>query len=313
MTESLLLSIKVVTPLVVFIGLGYLIRCRNWISQVSIKEMNQVVFKVLLSTMVFYNIYQSDIVRDFDPGLLIYAVSALFVIFLILCVLTGRRIEDKSIAPVVIQGIYRSNFVLFGLQVSASVCGSDQVGMTTILIAVIIPVYNVLAVFLFETYRHEHIDIKKIFKGILTNPLILASALGLLSVAVKVRFGTVVEDTLKSISQMATPLSLILLGGTISLEGFRKYWRYAMICAAGRLVIVPMIILTIAVCLGYRGSGLVALMVMSGSPTAVSSFPMAAQMGGNSELAGQIVAVTTVFSTITIFMWTYVLSFTGLI
>ena len=81
MAESFALSVQVVVPLVVFMGVGSIIRKRKWMSSGSVKEMNDVVFKVLLSTMVFYNIYQSDLAEDFDLGLLRYAVAALFLSF----------------------------------------------------------------------------------------------------------------------------------------------------------------------------------------------------------------------------------------
>lgn len=308
MLESFLLSVKVVVPLVLFMGIGYVIRCRGWLSLVSIKEMNDVVFKVLLSVMVFYNIYQSDLTAEFDLQLLIYAIIALFVSFTVLVFLIRKYIKDKTVAPVLIQGIYRSNFVLFGLQVTESICGSEGLGMTTILISVIIPMYNVLAVVLFETYRQSSVNLKRLLKGIIKNPLIIASVLGLLSVFCKLYLGSVLEDALKSIAQMATPMSLILLGGTVTFAGIKKFWKYTVICSIGRLLVIPAIFLSMAVLLGFRKNALVALMVMFASPTAVSSFTMASQMGGNSELAGQIVAVTTVFSVVTIFGWTYVLS-----
>ena len=149
MAESFALSVQVVVPLVVFMGVGSIIRKRKWMSSGSVKEMNDVVFKVLLSTMVFYNIYQSDLAEDFDLGLLLYAVAALFLSFAILCLAVGRKVRDRAVAPVLIQGIYRSNFVLFGLQVTASICGEGQLGMATVLISVIIPLFNVLAVILF--------------------------------------------------------------------------------------------------------------------------------------------------------------------
>lgn len=94
----------------------------------------------------------------------------------------------------------------------------------------------------------------------------------------------------------------------MTVSGVRKYWKYSVTVSVFRLLVVPAVFLGTAVALGFRGTGLVALMVMYGSPTAVASFPMATSMGGNSEMAGQIVAVTTVFSVVTIFMWTYVLS-----
>ena len=143
MLESILISVKVVLPLMVFMGLGVLIRKRSMVSQSTIKEMNQVVFKVLLATMVFYNIYKADLQQDFDGYLLAYAAISVIIMLGILVAVIPRFIKDKTIAPVMIQGIYRSNFVLFGLQVTASICGSDNLGMTTILISVIIPMYNV--------------------------------------------------------------------------------------------------------------------------------------------------------------------------
>ena len=48
MAESFALSVQVAVPLVVFMGVGSIIRRREWMSPGSVKEMNDVVFKVLL-------------------------------------------------------------------------------------------------------------------------------------------------------------------------------------------------------------------------------------------------------------------------
>lgn len=94
------------------------------------------------------------------------------------------------------------------------------------------------------------------------------------------------------------------------LHSYRKELLYVCI---GRLIIVPLIFISIAVCLGYRDSNLVALMVMLASPTVVSSFSMASEMGGNGELAGMIMVFTSVLSIITIFLWVWVLNLFSLI
>lgn len=313
MGQSLWLSMKVVIPLVIFMSLGAVIRWKGWLSEGAVKEMNHVVFRVLLASMVFYNIYQADLAEDFDLRLLIFAAAALFSSFAIAAMAIGKKVKDKTVAPVLIQGVYRSNFVLFGLQVTASICGDGGLGMATVLISVIVPLYNMLAVILFEYYRCKDVDIMKLLGGIVKNPLIIASALGYLAIFLHVHLGTILEDTLKSISQMATPMSLILLGATVTLHGVKKYWKYTILCSVGRLAVIPALFLLLAALLGFRGPGLVALMVMLGSPTAVSSFPMASQMGGDGELAAQIVAMTTVCSIGTIFFWTYLLSRVGFI
>lgn len=313
MVESFFLALKVVVPLIVYMGIGGIVNKTKMVSKSTVKEMNNLIFKVLISTMVFYNIYKTDFTTEFDSKLLAYAVISLLLMILVLYFSISRVIKDRTIAPVIIQGIYRSNFVLFGLQVTASICGQENLGMTTILISVIIPMFNVIAVILFEAYRCEKIKVAALLKGIARNPLIIASLLGLLSVGMGFKIHAYFEECISNIAKMATPMSLIILGATVTISGIKKYWRYTLIASLGRLIIVPGIFLPIAIALGFRNEALVALMVMYGSPTAVASFSMATSMGGNSELAGQIVAVTTIFSVMSIFLWTYVFYFYGLI
>ena len=49
------------------------------------------------------------------------------------------------------------------------------------------------------------------------------------------------------------------------------------------------------------------------TPVAASSFPMASSMGGDSELAGQFVMLSTVVSALTLFVWIYLLKTLGII
>ena len=112
---------------------------------------------------------------------------------------------------------------------------------------------------------------------------------------------------------MSTPLALIVLGGTFKFSGIKKYTKQIIAATLGKLVIVPSIFLIIAICLGYRGSNIVALMVLFASPTAISSYSMADQMGADGELACYIVVMTSVFAIITIFGWTFILNSLNLI
>jgi predicted permease len=210
---------------------------------------------------------------------------------------------------VVIQGIYRSNFVLFGLQVSASLCPQNELGTVAILIAVIIPMYNLFAVLLFEIFREGKVQIGRVLVNISKNPLIIGSLLGIAALFSGIRFGTMVDGTLADIAKLATPMSLVLLGATITLGGMVRQWKILTVVTFCRLVLVPGIFLGGAILLGFRHTALVALMVMFAAPTAVSSFPMAITMGGDGELAGQIVASTTIFSVVSIFVWTYFLHY----
>lgn len=80
-----------------------------------------------------------------------------------------------------------------------------------------------------------------------------------------------------------------------------------MVSVAGKLVISPLFMVTAGILLGFRNEILVPILLMSGAPTAVSSYTMAQQMGGDGELAGEIVVFTTAMSIVSIFLWVFVL------
>jgi predicted permease len=72
-------------------------------------------------------------------------------------------------------------------------------------------------------------------------------------------------------------------------------------------------VIGVGVLLGYRGVYIGALLAMAASPTAVASFAMAQNMGGDAELAGQAVVVTSAASIVTLFFWVFALSSAGVL
>ena len=69
-----------------------------------------------------------------------------------------------------------------------------------------------------------------------------------------------------------------------------------------KLILFPAAFLGAAILMGFRGAELVVLLSLFGSPIAVSSFTMAQQMGGDDQLAGQLVIFSSVLSIGTMFL-----------
>jgi len=206
-----------------------------------------------------------------------------------------------------IQGIFRSNFIIFGLPVACSLFSEDKVGVVAILIATVVPFFNMLAVISLEIFRCGKLDIKNTLKGIITNPLIITSAIGLLFLIFGIKLPTAIEKSISDISRIATPLSLILLGGSFSFTDVKAHLKQTIIGVTGRLIVVPSILMPISIWLGFRDIELIALMLIFASPTAISSFTMAQKMDGDSELAAQIVVFTSAFCILTVFLWIFTL------
>jgi predicted permease len=135
------------------------------------------------------------------------------------------------------------------------------------------------------------------------NPIIIGGLLGLSFTLLQVKLPTMIENFLFEVADIATPLALIVLGGSVTFTSVRNNLRPLSIGIINRLIIVPAVGLTISILVGFRGLELILLMSMFASPAAVSSYTMAQQMEGDADLAGQIVVFTTVFSLITLFFW----------
>ena len=309
--ESLLVCFRAVVPIFLMMALGYLAQRLGAIRREDVPRMNKIAFRFFLSITLFYSIYKSDISRAVQPKLLLFSVAAVLVEFALAAgfvLLTEKEPEKRGVK---IQGLFRSNFGLSGLPLTEALAEGKDIGPVALLIAVVVPLFNAMAVVTLEAFRGNRPPVGKILGNILINPLIIASALGLLFLLTPLRLGTVLESTVRQISGVANPFMLFLLGAFFRFDGLRRYWRDLLEVSIGRLVIIPGVFLTAAWLLGFRGVAFAGLIPMLGSATAVSSFTMVQQLGGDDELAGDIVVITSALCVVTLFFWSFLFKTLG--
>ncbi len=311
--ESFLVAVKVVYPLVIYMFIGWFIRKRNIMTRDHLKNLNATVFKVILPIGIFFDIYQTDIGEVFQVDIFLFVFFGIILLFAASCLFVSWIIKDYRDSTVVIQGIYRSNYALFGASIAKAVCGAGGVALVAALTAVVIPTINVLAVILFESKRGGKIKPSRVFMNILKNPLVVAGVSGAIAALVGIEIPDIISQPFITFGDTAAPLALVALGGMISVKSVMAHLKYLSIAVIGRLVVAPVLVLSAAIAMGMRGDVLIALLAVFGSPTAVSSAPMAQAMGGNGELAGEIVAISSVCSIVTVFLLVFTLSRMGFI
>lgn len=302
----MILSFNVVVPLFLMIVLGYSLKQIRVYDEHTISGMNQLVFKVFLPLLLFINIYQTDVAGVFDLKLMLVAVLGVLGSFFMTWLIIAWIEKDNRKRGVLIQGIFRSNFVIFGIPVTTSLFGGEATGAAALLVAVIVPIFNMLSVVILEIYRGSRINVPKILKGIITNPLIIGSVTGLLCLLLHIKIPLVLEKTISDLSKVTTPLALVILGGSFTFSSMKGNVKQIAIGVLGKLVIVPVICLSFALLIGIRGVGLAILMSIFASPTAVSSFSMAKQMDGDADLAGHLVVLGSMLSVVTMFIWIFI-------
>lgn len=307
-----MISANAVLPMCLIMALGYGTRRLGWIRREEIFAINKIAFRIFLPCLLYYNVYCSDLSGSFDPLLMAYAVGGVLLTFglsLGYTLLTEKLPERRG---VMIQGMFRSNYVIMGIPVATALLGSDQLGTVSILIAVVVPLFNMLAVVVLEVFRGQKPKPLHVLGQIVKNPLVIASALGILTLAAGIRLPHILERTIQNVSAIASPLQLFLLGAFFQFSGLKTYRRELVTVSAAKLIISPGLFLGLGALLGFRGVAFVSLIGIFASPTAVNSFTMAQQMGGDAELAGDIVVVTSAVSMLTMFLWVFLFKSLGM-
>ena len=315
MLQNMTAALNAVLPSFVIIAVGMLVRRKGLVGETALNQFNSVAFRVFLATQLFKNVYDSSVEDSFDAGLAVYMLVAVLLVTLLTALVVNRLEPLRERRGVMIQGIFRSNFVLLSLPLMQSLFGDAGSGMVSLMIALVVPLFNVLAVVVLETYAgKEETDPKKILRGIVKNPLIDATVLALIVKLTGLDLYRVsaLKSVLGSVAGAATPLCLFILGASFSLGGLKGAARSLWITVAGRLVAVPVVTIAAAALLGFRGPALGVIMVCFGAPTAVSSYNMAREIGGDADLAAGIVVVTTALSCLTLFCWIVLLKTLGL-
>lgn len=306
-----MISANAVLPMCLVMALGYGTRRLGWIRREEISAINKIAFRIFLPCLLYYNVYCSDLSGSFDPLLMAYAVGGVLLTFglsLGYTLLTEKLPERRG---VMIQGMSRSNYVIMGIPVATALLGADQLGTVSILIAIVVPLFNMLSVVVLEVFRGQKPKPLHILGQIAKNPLVIGSVLGILTLAAGIRLPHILEQTIQNISAIASPLQLFLLGAFFQFSGLKTYRRELVTVSAAKLIVAPGLFLGLGALLGFRGVAFVSLIGVFASPTAVNSFTMAQQMGGDAELAGDIVVTTSAVSILTMFLWIFLFKSLG--
>lgn len=290
-------------------ALGYFLKVIGIFNDLFLKQLNNLCFKVFLPLVLFINIYQSDFYELFSAKLILFAVSVVVISFLLLMIIIPGIEKENNNRGVMIQGIFRSNYILFGVPIAQTLYGNENTGTTAILIAFIIPLFNLLSVIALSVYSKQKQSLRQVLAEIVHNPLIIGSAVAFFFILTNLRLPVLIEHTVTDISKVATPLALIVLGGSFQFKSIGKYKKQLSISVLGKLIVLPGIFIPIGILSGFRNIELAALMAIFASPTAVSTFTMAQNANVNYELSGQIVVFDSILSIASIFIWIMTLKY----
>lgn len=305
--ENLLLSFNTVMPMFLIMLVGYALRSCGVINAVTVSQMNKMLMRSLVPVMMFYNIYSSERGELAQPRLLIFCVLGVLGMYALSFAIGMLTETEGARRGVVIQALYRGNMMAMAVPLAESLLGEGNQGPLAVCLAIVIPMFNVLAVVTLELFNHGKPDPRAILKGIATNGLIWGCVAGIVFYGLNIPLPVFVREAVEKMADASSPMILLVLGASFQFGTVGANLRSIAVCVVGRLVLMPAILVGVGIAMGFRDVELICILSVSACPVAAMGYTMAEQMGGDTDLAAGGIVFTSLFSCITLFLWVFVL------
>ncbi len=300
--EQFWTSFNIVIPLVLLMATGFLIRRVGLVSEDAFRIINRIVFYVGIPTLVFHGV-----VTDRTPArwqFALWVAGSVLVAFVLSMLLARVLTKDPAKRGTLAQAAYRSNDGIFGLAVAAALLGENNTGTMAFTLVISASLFGLTGVLCYELNRGGKIKFTKVLLNLLKNPILWAAALAFLVRFTGITLPYVILKPIEYFKSMCTPLGFLVLGGLLSFRSLREDWKLVTIISAVKLIVFPVAVCSLAYFVGgLRGAELASIFIVFSAPTAMSCLPMAGELGGDVKLSGELIAVTTVLSLLTVFLY----------
>ncbi len=317
--ENLMFSLNATVPVFLTMVLGFALHKWRIIDDSFAAKLNQFVFKIALPVLLFDQLATTDFVSVWDTKFVLFCF-AVTLLSIGLAYLLSLLIKNRPARGEFVQAAYRSSAAILGIAYTQNIYG--DAGMTPLMIIASVPLYNAMAVVVLAltapveagaVREDKGVLARRTIMGIVTNPILIGIVAGLAWSLLRLPAPPILAKTVDNVGGLATPLGLIAMGASIDPKKVSGKLRPSICAAAVKLVGLCGIFLPLAVALGFRDAKLIAIMVMLGSPTTVSSFVMARNMGHEGTLTSNTVVIATVMGAFTLTFWLWLLRSFGLV
>lgn len=305
--QNLLLSFNVVFPLLIYMIIGALLRKTNIVTEQLMRDANNIVYYVMLPLMCYRAIAVADINAMFATPYLLYMALCILALYALAAIFVPLFCKDNKRRGVLMLCIFRSNDAIFGLAVAVALLGEDNLGMMSVAISLTVPLFSLLSVVAMERYRGEKVRFSTVIFRVIKNPIMISCYAGFLVNLLGIDLPAVLQKPIDALAASTTPIAFVLLGGTISFAAVKKNRVAITAISLLRLLLVPLAALATFLLLGFRGEHIVVTLIIFGAPVAMLTYTMAVGMGADDELAGTLVAITSILSIVSMFIFIFLL------
>ncbi len=312
--DNFIYSINATLPIFVLMILGKFLYKVKIINEPFAKAADKFVFYAALPALVFRDLSEADISHGFDGRFVLYCAITTTVVILLIWGLTEIFMKNESMKGAFVQASYRSSAAILGLAFIDNMF--HGAGMAPLMILGAVPLFNIFSVIILTIKGDtsgQKPDIKSTLISICKNPILIGIVVSLPFCFFQIQLPAFLSKTVNNLASTATPLALLSIGATFQGRKAIQKLKPTVIATLIKLFALVAIFLPIAIWLGFRNQELVAALIMLGSPATPSCYIMVKNTNNDAVLTSSIIVLTTLFSSVSLTFWIYLLRSMGYI
>lgn len=294
--------IETIIPIFLIIIFGYIIHRKGFFKDQFITETNRFVFLFPLPVLIFTGIIKSDIKDVYLSHIFSVVIPTLAILLIALLLGIALKLKEGRLGTFM-QTSFHGNVSYIGLAVLFYLLGEEGLKKGSILIGPLILLNNSMAIVVLSWSSHQERNIKKASISIIKNPVIIATFLGIIFLYAGIPIPKVLLKGMGILANIALPMALILIGASITVKTVKKSLQFSSCAVIFKLILLPFFGVLYCMALNIQLKDMLPAFILLSTPTATTSYIMAHEIGGDPELASNIITLSTIISPLTFILW----------
>jgi len=298
--------IETIIPIFIIILFGFVIQKKGFLTTLFIQEANKFIFIISLPFLIFTGIVKANITDvALRPILCVILPTIMMIVLsLFLGFVTGLK---KGRLGSFVQTTFHGNVSYIGLAVLFYLLGEEGFKRGSILIGFLILINNIMAIVTISWASQKHESTWKALLSIIKTPVIIATFLGLLVLYINLQIPQVLFKSMVIIANIALPMALIIIGASMSFSGLKSALRFSLLVSFLKLLVLPFFSLVLCRIFSISPKDGLPGVLLLATPTAVTSYVLAHELGGDKDLASSAVTLSTLLAPLTYIFWVSVI------
>ena len=302
-------TLSAISPIFLIILTGYLLFRFRVVGESVWSAIEHICFYLLFPFLIIRTLSRADLgsvpVLDFILVIVVAILGMSALLIGIQAFVARRYPESGPSFSSVFQGATRFHGFV-AIAVIGPLYGDDGVTLAALALAIMVPLLNVISVIVLSVYgRSERKpEFGAVAKKVLTNPLIIACAVGLLLNRIGIH--DILFEAIDIIGAGGLGLGLLAVGAGMKMEKAAQHKLLLTIGVLTRLIGMPSIVIAMSWLLGLEGLPRTVAIIAGAVPTAASAYVMARKMGGDAELMSSIVTFQVIVAFFTLPLFIYI-------